>query len=80
MVGASYDFGSGFTAAFGYAGDEDGLLTDENLDAYGFNGAYTGDNYGISITYGTVDTSNAHEDTFTAFNGYYTLMPLVSLQ
>jgi len=72
MVGASYDFGSGFTAAFGYAGDEDGLLTDENLDAYGFNGAYTGDNYGISITYGTVDTSNAHEDTFTAFNGYYT--------
>ena len=75
MVGASYDFGSGFTAAVGYAaGDTDmatGLLTKETLDAYGVNASYTGDNFGVSVTYGLVETSSTDEDTFTAFNGYY---------
>merc|ERR1712196_233057 len=75
MVGASYDFGSGFTAAVGYAaGDTDmatGLLTKETLDAYGVNASYTGDNFGVSVTYGLVETSATDEDTFTAFNGYY---------
>ncbi len=75
MAGASYDFGSGFTAAVGYAaGDSDmatGLMTKETLDAYGVNAAYTGDNFGVSVTYGLVETSATDEDTFTAFNGYY---------
>ena len=75
MVGASYDFGTGFTAAVGYAAGESdmatGLMTKETLDAYGVNAAYTGDNFGISVTYGLVETSSADEDTFTAFNGYY---------
>jgi len=75
MAGASYDFGSGFTAAVGYAAGESdmatGLLTKETLDAYGVNASYTGDNYGISVTYGLVETSSIDEDTFTAFNGYY---------
>ena len=75
MAGASYDFGSGFTAAVGYAaGDTDmatGLLTKETLDAYGVNASYTGDNFGVSVTYGLVETSATDEDTFTAFNGYY---------
>ena len=75
MVGASYDFGSGFTAAVGYAAGETdmatGLLTKETLDAYGVNASYTGDNFGVSVTYGLVETSSTDEDTFTAFNGYY---------
>ena len=75
MVGASYDFGSGFTAAVGYAaGDTDmatGLLTKETLDAYGLNASYTGDNFGVSVTYGLIETSAIDEDTYTAFNGYY---------
>ena len=74
-VGASYDFGSGFTAAVGYAAGESdmgtGLMTKETLDAYGVNASYTGDNFGISVTYGLVETSSTDEDTFTAFNGYY---------
>ena len=74
-VGASYDFGSGFTAAVGYAAGEGdmatGLMTKETLDAYGVNASYTGDNFGISVTYGLVETSSTDEDTFTAFNGYY---------
>jgi len=72
MVGASYDFGTGFTAAVGYAGNEQEVMTDEGLDAYGLNAAYTGDNYGVSLTYGLLETDNGTEDTFTAFNAYYT--------
>ena len=76
MVGASYDFGNGFTSAVGYAAGESdmatGLMTKETLDAYGVNAAYSRDNYGFSITYGLVETSSTDEDTFTAFNGYYT--------
>ena len=75
MVGASYDFGTGFAIAGGYAAGESdmatGLMTKETLDAYGVNASYTGDNFGISVTYGLVETSSADEDTFTAFNGYY---------
>ena len=71
MAGASYDFGTGFTAAVGYAGAETGLMTEETDDAYGINAAYTGENYGLSLTYGVLETGT-DEDTFTALNGYYT--------
>ena len=72
MAGASYDFGTGFTAAVGYAGPEGGVMTEESMDAYGINAAYTGDNYGVSVTYGVLETTTTSEDTFTAFNAYYT--------
>ena len=72
MAGAAYDFDNGFTVAAGYAGPETSVMTDESNDAYGVNAAYTGDNYGISVTYGVVETGVSEEDTFTAFNGYYT--------
>ena len=72
MVGASYDFDNGFTAAVGYAGPEGAIMTEESFDAYGINAAYTGENYGVSLTYGLLETSITEEDTFTAVNGYYT--------
>ncbi len=73
MAGAEYDFGNGFTAAIGYAGNETDLMAKEGIDAYGANAAYTGDNYGVSVTYGLIETGRygANEDTFTALNGYY---------
>jgi len=77
MAGASYDFGTGFTAAVGYAGPESTIMTQESLDAYGANVAYTGDNFGVSVTYGiqetqsTANTATTDEDTFTAFNAYF---------
>ena len=71
-VGASYEFGNGFSAAVGYAGPESGLMTEESMDAYGVNAAYTGENYGVSLTYSVVETSTTEEDTFTALNAYYT--------
>ena len=72
MAGASYDFSNGFTAAVGYAGPEGGIMTEESLDAYGLNAAYTGENYGVSLTYGSIESSITEENTYTAFNGYYT--------
>ena len=74
MIGASYDFDNGFTVAAGYAGDgssTNGLLTNEGFDEYGFNAMYTGDNYGISLSYATVETSATHDDNFTAINAYW---------
>ena len=79
MAGASYDFGNGFTTAVGYAGNEAEVMTDEGLDAYGLNAAYTGDNYGVSLTYGYLETSVSAEDTFTALNAYYTPEGLPSI-
>ena len=70
-VGASYDFGNGFTAALGYAGNEADIMTKEGIDAYGANAAYTGDNFGVSLTYGVLETSATDENTYTALNGYY---------
>ena len=80
MAGAAYDFGNGTTFAVGYAGDETTVGTDEGGDDYAINLAYTGDNYGVSATYAIVDSDDGaatpvlddFEDTFLAFNGYYT--------
>ena len=70
-VGASYDFGNGFSAAVGYAGPETGIMTKESMDAYGANVAYSADNYGVSVTYGLLETAATTENTYTALNGYY---------
>jgi hypothetical protein len=67
---AEYDFGNGFTAALGYAGSETGLMTTSNDDAWGANFAYSGDNYGLSVTYGVAE-DGVDNDTYTALNGYY---------
>ena len=77
MAGAAYDFGNGLTAAFGYAGNENDVANEEGTDAYGFNVAYSGDNYGISFTYGALEDGvavldNQGTDTFYAFNAFYT--------
>ena len=74
MVGASYDFDNGFTVAVGYAGDgssTNGLMTDEGLDSYGFNAMYTGDTYGISLTYATIEMADLNDNNHTALNAYW---------
>ena len=71
-AGASYDFGNGFTAATGMQTSSDGVLTEESLDSYGLNVAYTGESYGVSLTYGITESSTTEEDAATALNAYYT--------
>ena len=73
-IGASYDFGSGFTVASGFqtSSTTNGMFTDESEDDYAFNAAYTADSYGASITYAVVEnTALTNENTYTAFNAYY---------
>jgi len=72
-IGAAYDFDNGFTTAFGAQFSETGIATDEADDKYALNAAYTADSYGVSITYANVEdsTTGADNDTYTAFNGYY---------
>jgi len=71
--GASYDFDNGFSAAIGYAGAETGIMTKETTDAIGANVAYSADNYGLSVTYGSIETgtNGINENVYTALNGYY---------
>ena len=45
-------------------------MTKESADAYGANAAYSADNYGVSVTYGLLE-SGTTENTYTALNGYY---------
>ena len=79
MTGAEYDFGNGWTAALGYAGPETDIMTKEGLDGFGANLAYIADNYGFSVTYGSVDSDDGattpapdgEVDVYTAFNAYY---------
>ena len=75
-LGASYDFGNGLTAAFGAqteAGNTpgSGVFTEESVDSFALNAAYTADSYGISLTYASVETAT-DENAFTALNAYYT--------
>ena len=71
-AGASYDFGNGFTAAIGYEGQGatagKGLMTKEGVDVFGGQVTYTGDNYGVSVTYSDYEGTN--DTAYTAFNAY----------
>jgi hypothetical protein len=73
-AGASYDFGNGWTAALGYEGQGSvagsGLFTKEGVDIFGGQVTYTGDSYGVSVTYSDFEGTN--DTAYTAFNGYYT--------
>ena len=76
-AGASYDFGNGFTTAVGFQTTTEavtGIATEESTDAITLNGAYIGDNYGLSVSYATIEDGAADEkeDSYIAFNGYYT--------
>ena len=73
-IGAAYDFDNGLTTAFGAQFTESGIATVGNDDSYAVNLAYTGDNYGVSVTYANVEDSTGttdDNDNFTALNGYY---------
>jgi len=84
---ASYDIGNGFTGAIGYVGSGagvKGIATQESLDYFGGQLAYTAYSYGLSATYSTNEDGVDSEVTYVAFNGYWTpaetgLIPSISL-
>ena len=74
-LAASYDFDNGFYTSFGYAGSGDtdaGLMTKEGYDSYGLNAAYSGDEYGVSVSYALVEDGTTSDETYTAINAYWT--------
>ena len=83
-AGASFDLGSGFTAAVGYTGDGSstkGMLTKESADAFGGQLTYTADSYGASVTYANIESTTSTTDltavagsdvTYWGLNGYWT--------
>jgi len=76
-LSASYDFGDGFTAAFGYQGNGDsssGLMTKEGLDYYGLQVSYEEEDgqFGASLTYATEEESSTVDDVYWGLNAYWT--------
>ncbi|MCR8538722.1 MAG: porin [Prochlorococcus marinus CUG1430] len=83
-AGASYDFGNGVTAAFGYTGDGSdatkGIFTKESSDAIAGQVTYTADSYGVSATLASIETATSTTDltalagkdvSYLALNGYW---------
>ena len=82
-VSSAYDFGNGFVVGFGLTGAEgsatDGLFTNESIDAYAIQAAYSTDTYGFALSYSDIDSHAAgtaiigtEEDwTVWGLNGYY---------
>ncbi len=76
-AGLSADLGNGFAAAVGLetrgGGFNTGLFTDESADAYGAQFSYSGDNYGLSLTYANIENTSTSGggvlDTTTQFPG-----------
>ncbi len=80
--GASADFGNGFSAAVGYegqGGSTNGFFSKEAADAIGAQVAYTGDSFGVSVSWANIEnhsdanvvtSGNAHTQS-VGFNAYY---------
>ena len=82
-AGASFNIGNGFDFAIGYEGQgmtSKGLLTDSGVDAFGAQVSYSGDSYGVSVSWANIenhDADNALTGTTGAtqsrgVNAYYT--------
>ena len=65
-VAMSYAFDSGFSLAGGVTSTPDSILTEEGLDAYGLEAAYTADSWGVAVAYSDIETA-----TFWGVNGMY---------
>ena len=73
-VTASYDFGNGFTTAFGlgFASEGDGILTDEDASTLGMEVAYTADTYGLAFAYTDDDDGADADESYYSFSATYT--------
>ena len=82
-LGASFDFGNGFTAALAYEGQGNstkGFASSESTDALGAQVSYIGDTFGVSASWANIE-NNTDGDIITGtgdgqtqsigFNAYY---------
>jgi len=62
-AGASFNIGNGFDFAIAYEGQgmtSKGLLTDSGVDAFGAQVSYSGDSYGVSVSWANIEN---HDDS-----------------
>ena len=62
----SYAFDSGFSLAGGVSSTPTSILTEEGVDIYGIEAAYSADSYGVAVAY-----SDTEAATGWGVNGYY---------
>ena len=63
--GASFDIGSGFSAAVGVEGQGDGtkgIFTSQATDAFGGQLAYTGDNFGVAVAFASIENHDGNNN------------------
>ena len=81
--GASFDFENGFNAAIAYEGQgmgTKGIATDAGVDAYGAQVSYTGDSFGLSLSWANIENhdsnnnlaANQGQTQSRGLNAYYT--------
>ena len=83
-LSTSFDIGNGFTAALAYEGEGStkGISSKESTDAFGGQLAYTGDSFGVSLSYANIENhsdanvvttgSGDGQTQSLGFNAYYT--------
>ncbi len=70
-LGASFDFGNGFTAALAYEGQGNstkGFVSKESTDAIGAQFSYIGDTYGVSVSWANIENHDANNNRVITLN------------
>ena len=76
----SYAFDSGFSLAGGVSSTQynadltpttPGILTEQGIDTFGIEAAYTADSYGVAVAYANNDGGTGGGTTYWGINGYY---------
>ena len=81
-LGANFNFENGLSFSLGYEGQgmasgEVGLMSENGADAFGGQIAYTGDSYGVSLSFANIDNHSAAnvrssgQTQSTGINAYY---------
>ena len=71
-VGASFDLGYGFTAAVAYEGQGNstkGFASQTGTDALGAQVAYTGDTYGVSVSWANIENHDSSNGVSNGLTG-----------
>ena len=71
-LGASFDLGYGFTAAIAYEGEGNstkGFFSHPGTDALGGQLAYTGDSFGVSVSWANIENHNSSNEVSNGLTG-----------
>ena len=70
-VAVGYAFDSGLSIAAGLSSPETAIATKESNDYYGFEVAYSADNYGVAAAFASKDGGTNFDTTYMGINAFY---------